>query len=121
VVTAGKTTAGVLAKMGRLEAALMEYWEAARRAEQAIAAVPADPRNREILGEVEMGIGLVEGKIGGRDHQRNSCDAYRRAAEVFEDLVNKGIATPEDRAFAKDAAHFATACALTTPSASSTP
>jgi hypothetical protein len=107
--------AQVLAEMGRLDS---EYQTAVTLAEAAIAAVPADPRNREILGEIEMGIASTEGKIatrtgqapGARKHHDGSCRAYVRAARVLGALVSDGIATPKETQFAKDAEVAAAAC-----------
>jgi tetratricopeptide (TPR) repeat protein len=118
VITAGKAVAGILAKMDKLEAALAEYRAAATRAEAAIAAVPADARNREVLGEVQMGIASTEAQIAtrsatsarARHHRQNSCDAYVRAAQVLGSLVAQGIATAEENRLADNAVKAAAAC-----------
>ncbi|HEV3198041.1 MAG TPA: protein kinase [Bryobacteraceae bacterium] len=118
VATAGKSLGGMLAKMGRLDEALGEYRASAGVAEAAIRAVPADPRNRETLGELEMGIASTEERIatrsaggpGTREHLQKSCRAYARAAEVLTALAREGIATEVETGLAKDAARAAAAC-----------
>jgi non-specific serine/threonine protein kinase/serine/threonine-protein kinase len=117
VVTAGKGTAEVLEKMGRPEAALVEYRAAAARAEAAVAATPVDPRNRSALAEIEVGIGTNEDRIAARsgaanasEHRRRSCEAYVRASQVVQSLMKDGIATTVERELAKKAVEAAAAC-----------
>jgi hypothetical protein len=80
--------------MGALHAALVDYRAAIELAHVAAAAAPADRANRGYLADLEFGLASAEGKLG---HRLRSCDAYRRASDVFAGLVPEGTATPAER------------------------
>jgi hypothetical protein len=61
-------------------------------------AAPADPRNRSVLGEIEMGIASTGAKIATgstgvrRERHERSRRAYSRAAQVLGALAScKGV------------------------------
>jgi non-specific serine/threonine protein kinase/serine/threonine-protein kinase len=102
-----KRVADVLAKMGALHAALVDYRAAIELAKVAAAAAPADRPSRGYLADLELGLASAEGKLG---HRVQSCEAYRRASDVFAALAAEGTARLEERKKAETASQAVAGC-----------
>jgi non-specific serine/threonine protein kinase/serine/threonine-protein kinase len=112
LIYAHKRVAGALTKMGRLDAAVVEYGAAIKLAEAAVAAGHNDRWVRVYLGELNLGMAGAEAQLASHspasraasEHHRKSCQAYLSASRILGKLVEEGGSTADERTEAKTAA-----------------